>query len=143
MANLTKFMKANKIIKEDEWFAVTDSLLDENGEPLKWRLRHITSDEFLKLRKKASYQEQITGKPGQYVDRIDEEKLTKLTMCAAVVEPDLNNAELQDSYGVKTPEDLIGQMVDDPGENARLSLKITKMSGLDRDFSDIINDAKN
>ncbi len=39
----------------------------------------------------------------------------------SVVEPDLYNAELQDSYGVKTPGDLLYAMIDEPGEYQDLS----------------------
>ena len=38
-------------------------------------------------------------------------------VAASVVYPDLDNAELQDSYGVKRPEELLLEMVDDPGES--------------------------
>ena len=50
-----------------------------------------------------------------------------------VEEPNLYNAQLQDSYGVSTPEDLIREMVDKPGEYAALVRKVQEMNG----FADI------
>jgi hypothetical protein len=41
--------------------------------------------------------------------------MTKL-IAASVVFPDLYDAQLQDSYGVKTPEELVVEMVNDSGE---------------------------
>ena len=37
-------------------------------------------------------------------------------MVASIVEPNLNDKTLQDSYGVMTPEDLLTEMIDNPGE---------------------------
>ena len=38
-------MKANKIAKPNEKYAPTTTLQDENGKPLKWEFKQITSKE--------------------------------------------------------------------------------------------------
>ena len=50
-------------------------------------------------------------------------------IAASVVTPDLYDAELQDSYGVKTPEELLLAMVDDPGEYNELAAYVQKFQG--------------
>ena len=45
MSNFSKFMKANKIQKQNVFHAVTKSLMDENGEPLLWELKPLTTKE--------------------------------------------------------------------------------------------------
>ncbi len=64
-------------------------------------------------------------------------------MAASIVYPDLYDAELQDSYGVKTPEDLLLAMVDNPGEYSDLTAFVQKFQGFDVSFSDKVDEAKN
>ena len=45
-----------------------------------------------------------------------------------VVYPDLENAALQDNYGVTTPQALLSAMLNG-GEYSRLSLKVSELNG--------------
>ena len=60
---------------------------------------------------------------------------------AATVYPDLNNAELQDSYGVKTPEQLLKKMLY-PQEFDRYAQAILDMAGVES-LEDLRKEAKN
>lgn len=142
MDELKNFMKENKEVKEDELFAVSESFKDAKGEPRKWRLRHISSKEYKKLTKDCTHEEQIPGKRDQYRTVVDQTKLTSLLCIAAVVFPDLRDKELQDSYGVKNPEDLLDAMVDSPGELTNLFVKITDMNEFDKDINDKVEKVK-
>lgn len=64
-------------------------------------------------------------------------------ICACVVEPNLNNQQLQDSYGVKTPEELIREMIDDPGEYDEFAQFIQNYNGFDETLQDRKDEAKN
>ena len=64
-------------------------------------------------------------------------------IAASVVMPDLYDAELQDSYDVKTPEDLLIAMVDDPGEYNELAAFVQKFQGFDVSFNDKVEESKN
>ena len=64
-------------------------------------------------------------------------------ICASVVSPDLYDTELQDSYGVKTPEELLLAMVDDPGEYNELAMFVQRFNGFDNPFEEKVNEAKN
>ena len=116
MSKFSKFMKANKAEKKNEMYAVTKSLCDENGKPLEWEFRHITSKENESLRDDCTIDIPITGKPNMFRPKVQSGKYIQKMITASVVMPDLYDAELQDSYGVNTPEDLLLAMVDDPGE---------------------------
>ena len=63
-------------------------------------------------------------------------------VAAAVVEPDLNNAELQKAWGVLGPERVLTAMLY-VGEYSRLMEEVQKLSGLDTDINDEIEEAKN
>ena len=57
--------------------------------------------------------------------------------------PDLYDEELQDSYGVKTPEDLLYAMVDGAGEFQLFEVGMQKFQGFDKSFNDLVDEAKN
>ena len=64
MSKFIKFMKANKIQKANEMHPVTASLCDENGKPLDFEFRHITSAENENIRAACTKDVPVTGKPG-------------------------------------------------------------------------------
>ena len=140
MSKFARFMKANKIKKENGFYAATKSLCDENGQPLQWEFRHVSSREVEAIREECMGDVSLDKggampmKMSGYVSKL---------IAAAVVEPDLQNTELQDSYGVITPEDLLLAMVDDPGEYNRLGICIQKFLGLNVRFDDMVEEAKN
>lgn len=57
--------------------------------------------------------------------------------------PDLYDKELQDSYGVMTPEDLVYAMVDDAGEMQDFQLWMQKFQGFTKSLDEKVDEAKN
>lgn len=124
-------MKANKVKKENVKFAATKSLVDENGKPLEWEFRQVPTSEDRDIRDECTREVQVTGKFGTYREKFNSSKyLTKLIV-ASTVEPNLMDAELQDSYGVKTPEELLMQLVDCAGEYAELGRFVQELQGFE------------
>ena len=142
MSNFSKFMKANKIQKQNVMHAVTKSLKDENGEPLLWEIKPLTTKENESIRESCTIDVPVKGKPNQYRPKVDMNKYQTKLICAAIVSPDLNNAELQNSYGVLSAEDLIKEMVDDPAEYTDLMLFIQQLSGF-KTLQEEVDEAKN
>lgn len=143
MSKFAKFMKANKIIKGNEMHEVTASLCDENGKPLKWEFQHITSRENEDLKDECTIDVQVTGKPNMYRPKFKTSMYLRKLLVASIVMPNLYDAELQNSYGVKTPEDLLLAMVDNPGEYNDLTAYVQKFQGFDVSFGDKVKEAKN
>jgi len=143
MSKFAKFMKANKIVKENELHAVTKSLCDEKGNPLEWEFKHITSKDNEDIRESCTFDIPVTGKPNMYRPKLKSSLYIQKMIAASVVVPDLYDAELQDSYGVKTPEDLLMAMVDDPGEYNDLAAYVQKFQGFNVSFEDKVDEAKN
>ncbi len=136
-------MRENKAEKKNGFYAPTKSLCDENGKPLEWEFRHITSKDNEGLRDECTIEVPITGKPNVFRPKVLSSKYIKKMITASVVLPDLYDAELQDSYGVSTPEDLLFAMVDDPGEYNELAAFVQKFQGFDTTFDDKVEQAKN
>lgn len=142
MSKFAKFMKANKAVKENAKYPATKSLCDENGKPLDWEIRHITSKEIEDIREKCTIDVPVPGKPNMYRAKLKSDVYIRKMVAASIVYPDLHDAELQDSYGVKTPEDLLMEMVDDAGEYNEFVAFINEFQGL-TSMENKVNDAKN
>ena len=143
MSKFAKFMKANKAVKENGFYPATKSLCDENGNPLEWEFKPITSKENEEIRESCTIEVPITGKPNMFRQKVKTSLYIQRMIAASVVVPDLFDSELQDSYGVKTPEDLLMAMVDDPGEYNDLAAFVQKFQGFNVSFEDKVNEAKN
>lgn len=143
MSKFSKFMKQNKIQKENGKYAPTKSLCDENGKPLEWEFRHISSKENENLRDECTIEVQVTGKPNMFRPKVQSGKYIRKMITASVVMPDLYDAELQDSYGVGNPEELLLAMVDDPGEYSDLAAFVQTFQGFGTSFEEKVEEAKN
>ncbi len=137
MNSLKFFLKDNKTKRENVKFAPTKSLCGESGEPVEWIIRPLTSRETEDIR-----EECMRYAPGSKRPELNLKKFLAKRMAASVVEPDLYNAALQDSYGVKTPEELIFAMIDDPKEYYAFAAFIEEMSG-GCNFREKVDEAKN
>ena len=142
MSNFSKFMKANKIQKQNVMHPVTKSLVDEKGEPLLWEIKPLTTKENERIRESCTMEVPVKGKPNVFRPKVDMEKYQTKLVCAAIVSPDLNNADLQNSYGVMSAEELIKEMVDNPAEYTDLVLFIQKLSGF-KSLQEEVDEAKN
>jgi len=143
MSKFARFMKSNKIEKKNGFYAPTKSLCDESGSPLEWEFRHITSKENEALRDDCTVDVPITGKPNLFRPKLQSGKYVQKMIAASVVMPDLYDKELQDSYGVATPEELLLAMVDDPGEYTDLSAFVQRFQGFNVSFEAKVGEAKN
>ncbi len=142
MSNFKMFMKENKKKKQNEKYAPTVSLVDENGEPLEWEFKHISSKENEELREECTTEVPVTGKFGMYRNKTNGAAYVRKLITASVVYPELDNSELQESYGVMGAEDLLMEMVDDPGEYAELAEFVQKMQGF-KTLQEEVDEAKN
>jgi hypothetical protein len=136
-------MKKNKIAKENTTFPATKSLVDEKGEPLLWTIKPLTTRENDDIRDACMIEVPVKGKPNVYRPKLDTSKYIAKMICACVVEPNLYDTELQDSYGVMTPEELLKEMIDDPGEYQTLASFVQGYNGFDATLDDKVEEAKN
>ena len=143
MSDLSLFLKKNKKQKPNTTYAPTKSMLDEEGNPLVWTIKPLTTKENEKIRESCMYEVPVKGRKNVFRPKLNVEQYIVKIIVASVVEPNLYNAELQDSYGVTTPEDLVKEMVDDPGEYNDFAAFIQEFNGFGTDLDDEIEQAKN
>ena len=143
MGQLSLFLKANKKVRANVKYAATRSLCGEDGNPLEWEIRPLTTRESEKIRERCTRDIPVTGKPGMYRQKFDSEEFVAELLSCSVVYPDLNDAELQDSYGVCSAPELIREMVDDPGEYNAFAEFVQNFNSFDRTLADDVEEAKN
>lgn len=134
------FMADNaELIPNEKFVATTRFKNKKTGQPIEWEIRAISSDENEEIQR-ASMTAVTVGR-GQSRREIDGLKYVYKLVAASVVYPDLNNAELQDSYKVKTPEALLKKMLY-PSEFDALANKVMDMTGI-QDLGELVKEAKN
>lgn len=143
MNKFAKFMKENQTQKENTTFAVTSSLTDEDGNALLWTIKPLTSRENDRITENCTSEVPVKNNPNMFRSKIDTSKYIKELLVASVVEPDLYDKALQDSYGVMSPTDLLLEMVKDPGEYNRFAKFIQDFNGFSKTLSDKVTEAKN
>lgn len=140
--NLSSFLKQNALQQENVKYVASQRFLDENQKPIEWEIKTINSKDDELLRKLAMKKTQIAGKRGQYTQEIDTNKYMGLLACACTVFPNLNDAELQNSYGVMCADELLKAMLL-PGEYADYLLKVQEICGFDKSTQELVDEAKN
>ena len=143
MSNLSLFLKQNKKERENQFYPATKSLCDEKGKPLQWELKPLSTAQNEALQDACMTEVPIKGKPNMYRPKLDTNTYIKKVICTCVVFPDLHNKELQDSYGVMTPEDLLTAMVDNPAEYQDFAQFVQKMNGFNVSLEEKVTEAKN
>lgn len=143
MGDLNRFLKKNKRTKENIKIPATKTLLDENGEPLLWEVKPLTTKEDAAIRDECTFDVPVTGKPGVYRPKFNGNKYLAKMAAKCIVYPNLNDKELQDSYGVMGAEQLVIEMLDDPGEYNEFMNKLQEYHGFNQPLQEKVEEAKN
>lgn len=141
MSDFSVFMAGN-VIKDETIKYVASDRFKEKGKPVEWELKAIDSELDELIRKECTKRVPVPGKRGQYNMETDTDKYLGKMCVACTVYPDLNNAELQDSYGVKTPDALLKKMLKS-GEYTEYKAKVMEINGYDMSMDDLVDEAKN
>lgn len=164
MSDFSIFMAGNVVESEiyeypaSKRYLTNEPELDENGEkivtgkdakgnpiykmkPVNWKIKAIDSDLDEALRKDCT-KKVPSGKRGQFTQELDTDKYIGKMCVACTVYPDLNNAELQDSYKVKSADALLKRMLL-PGEYTDYKSKVMEVNGYDMSMEELVDEAKN
>ncbi len=143
MSELKLFLKQNKIQKENTTYPATKSLCDEKGNPLLWEVKPLTTKESENIRESCMIEVPVKGKPNMFRPKLNTSQYLAKMMVSSIAFPNLFDAELQDSYGVKTPEELLKEMIDDPGEYNDFAAFIQEFNGFNTSMEEKVEEAKN
>lgn len=134
MSSLSAFLHPEQTGNKE---VIVSERFKEDGKVVPFVIRPLTQEENAVLLKQYRKVDKNSGT--EIFNRIG---YNQAMVAAAVVEPDLNNAELQKAWGVLGPERVLTAMLY-VGEYSRLMEEVQKLSGLDTDINDEIEEAKN
>lgn len=125
--SLNGFFKSNVKTLPDLRVVVSERFTNEDGTPIEWVLHPISTKRVEEITKRNS---RTTIKNGKKETTVNEENLNAELLEEVVLFPRLNDAELQDSYGVTSVNELLSVMLY-PGETQILTKALQEvMSGV-------------
>lgn len=142
MGNLSAFLAQNAIKIENVKHVVSERFLNEDGKPIAWEIRCITSAEDEAIRKSCTKRVPVPGKRNQFSQETDINLYLGKLASTCTVYPNLNDEDLQNSYHVMGAEALLKTMLT-AGEYADYLAKIQEVCGFDRTLQDEVDEAKN
>ena len=105
-----------------------------------WIIRSLGADEFTSLRKSAT--RKVRSKSGQLLADTDQERLGDLILAAAVVQPELDNPELQEFYGTVGDAAATARKMLKIGQYVDLQETITELNGFDDSVDELEDELK-
>lgn len=115
--SLNGFFKSNAKSLPDVKVVVSERFTNEDGTPIEWVLHPISTKKVEEITKRNT---KTTIKNGKKESIVNEENLNAELLEAVVLYPSLNDADLQDSYGVSSANELLSVMLY-PGETQVLT----------------------
>lgn len=138
MSELNAFLKQNKAEKQTVMVAASENFKDEDGAALQWEIRPLKTKEADYIRNECT----AISQKGKKIE-VDNAKFNRMIAAKCTVFPNLNDKELQDSYGVMGAEELIVEMLDNDGEYQAYCQKILNISGYNKTDRELVEEAKN
>ena len=140
MKDLKFFLKQNTIPVENQEVEISKRFKDDQGNTVKFEIKSISNEMDDALRKQNT--RQVKKAKGVIVPELDQQKYFVDLVLKSLVYPDLDDKELQDSWGVMDSKELINVMLL-PGEYAALLQEVQKINGWDLNVEDIKDEVKN
>ncbi len=138
MSALSVFLKQNKKEKSNIKYVASESFIDVDGKLVEWEIRPLKSKEADFIRNECT---EINNK-GRKVN-VDGAKFNRMLAAKCTVFPNLNDKELQDSYGVMGAEALVQEMLDNDGEYQNYCKRVLEVSGYTESDEELVEEAKN
>jgi len=140
MKDLKFFLKQNTIPVENQEVEVSKRFKDDAGNTVKFEIKSISNEMDDVLRKQNT--RQVKKAKGVIVPELDQQKYFVDLVLKSLVYPDLDDKELQDSWGVMDSRELINAMLL-PGEYTALLQEVQKINGWDLNVEEIKDEVKN
>lgn len=138
--NLTAFLKNNvEIVNQVEY--VASNRIKAGDEPVAWKINVLQNKVIDKLRNR--YTKMIKdGKTGVTREKFDSQGFNDAMLLESIVFPNLDDMELQDSWGVNDPLELVKEMLT-PGEYADLLNAVVEAQGFEVGMDEKVRAVKN
>lgn len=150
MSNLSAFLAENaakqeviKYVASKRFFTMVKN--EKTGKEEKkfeeWKIGCVTGEEDERIRKSCIKRVQVPGKKNLFQPETDSNEYMAKLAAKCTLYPDLNDATLQQSYGVMSAEELLRTMLT-PGEYQDYLLKVQEANGFNS-MDELVDQAKN
>jgi hypothetical protein len=139
MSQMSAFLAQNAVKAEPVKVIASPRFIGEGGVPEEWLIGPITGAEDEELRREATRRVPAANGRGGFILETDYNQYLGLLASRCTIYPDLNNAELQNSYGVLSPDSLLKAMMT-AGEFAEYAAVVQEVCGFD--MSGAVEEAK-
>ncbi len=133
--NFTEFMLQNVNKIENIKYVVSDRFTDNDGKPMEWEIRCLDRLEEEEIMKTCYKKNNSKGL------ELDELLFAGKLMANSVVYPNLNNAMLQNSYGVMSADTLLKKMLI-PYEYLCLQVQVQRLNSNQISIKETVEAAK-
>jgi hypothetical protein len=142
MSDLSMFFAENAIKDENVKYVASKRFLTKESKPVEWELCCISSKEDEDIRKACTRKVPVPGQKGRFNAETDGNMYLGKLAARCVVFPNLNDAALQNSYGVMGDDNLLKVMLKS-GEYTDLIMKVQEINGFNSDTEELVEEAKN
>ena len=139
MSEFSAFLAQNAAKTEPLTVVASQRFTGADGTPEQWKIGPITGAEDEELRREATRRVPAASGRGGFVLETDYNQYLGLLAARCTLYPDLNNAALQNSYGVLSPDSLLKTMLT-AGEFAEYAAKVQDVCGFE--MSEAVAEAK-
>lgn len=136
MSGLRRYLQGNDEVLAEVKYPVTKKFKDENGNTLEWVLKPLSKEVLEKLYNDYIKKVLIEGKEEVFGYIFDSKEYRLALATKSVVYPNLEDRELQKSYGVNRCEDLLLKLVNNIGEYNNLCSFLDEINTNDVPFED-------
>lgn len=140
--SLSAFMAQNALKPDRVKYIASKRFVDDEGSPVEWEIVNVSSSDDEALRRSCTKRVQIPGKRGQFTQETDYNQYLGRLAARCTAYPNLDDADLQNSYGVMGADNLLKAMLL-PGEYAEYLTKVQEVNGFDTSFDDQVDEVKN
>lgn len=142
VSKFSAFMSQNVVKESNIKYIASHRFVGDNNKPIEWELKAITSSEDEAIRKSCTKRVPVQGRRGQFTYDTDFNLYLGKLAAACTVYPNLNDVDLQNSYGVFGDDALLKIMLK-PGEYADFMAKVQEINGYDSSIEEKVEEAKN
>ncbi len=139
--NLLAFLAENAIKPACVEYEASKRFKAADGKPALWKIVPISNDENKAISDRCRKKSLVPGTRETQI-RFDQDQYVNDLICACVVHPNLNSAELQESYGAVGAGELVRLMLT-PGEYSELFQAVMQANDFEAGMDEKIKVAKN
>lgn len=136
MSTLQDILNLNPIHDLSHDVIISNRLLDQDNNPIKFKIKPLLLDDFNRLKKKAS----SLNKNGEI--SLNEAYLNSLCIIECTINPNFKDASSIQKFNLATPEQYLNKVLL-AGEADRLIKEIFSISGFIDDFEGFVQEIKN